>query len=94
MSFERRRKSTLKKKNFYLTGQVTPSQVEASDRVRQRVPLVDRHRVGDAVARVEHDARGAPGGVQREHGLDGDVPNLVFSFFGVEIGFFVDVEVQ
>jgi len=56
------------------TGQVAPGKVEAGDRVRQRVPLVDRHRVGDAVARVENDTGGAARGVEREHGLDGDVP--------------------
>ena len=49
--------------------------------MRQRVPLVDGHRVGDAVARVEDDTGGAAGGVQGEHGLDGDVPREEEGFF-------------
>lgn len=49
--------------------------------MRQRVPLVDGHRVRNAVPGVEHDSRGAARGVQREHGLDGDVPILFFCFF-------------
>mmetsp|Transcript_18235 Transcript_18235/g.38606 ORF Transcript_18235/g.38606 Transcript_18235/m.38606 type:complete len:244 (-) Transcript_18235:525-1256(-) len=40
-------------------GQVAPRQVEAQDGVRQRVALVDGHRVRDAVARVHDDAGGA-----------------------------------
>ena len=57
--------------------------------MRQRVPLVDGHRVGDAVARVEDDTGGAAGGVQGEHGLDGDVPReeegFFFFFFEIEV---------
>merc|ERR1712022_53307 len=52
---------------------ISRSAVEAQDRVRQRVALVDGHGVRDAVTRVHHDAGGAARGVQREHGLDGDV---------------------
>ena len=37
------------------------------------VSLVDGHGVGDSVARIEHDTGGTTRGVQREHGLDGDV---------------------
>jgi hypothetical protein len=37
------------------------------------VSLVDGDGVGDTIARVEDDARGAARGVQGEHGLDGDV---------------------
>ncbi len=36
----------------------------------QSVPLVDGDGVGDAVARVEHDAGGTAGRVQGQHGLD------------------------
>lgn len=54
--------------------EVAAGQVEADDGVGQGVALVDGHGVGHAVARVEHAAGGAAGGVQREHGLDVDVP--------------------
>ncbi|KAE9412064.1 hypothetical protein Angca_000822, partial [Angiostrongylus cantonensis] len=35
--------------------------------------LVDGHSVRHTVTGVEHDTGGTAGGVQREHGLDGDV---------------------
>jgi len=56
-----------------VVGEVAAGQVGAADGVRQRVALVDGHGVRDAVARVQHDAGGAAGRVQREDGLDGDV---------------------
>ena len=37
------------------------------------VSLVDGDGVGDTITGVEHDTGGASRGVQREHGLDGDV---------------------
>ena len=39
----------------------------------QGVSLVDGHGVGDTIARVEHDSGGTARGVQREHGLDGNI---------------------
>ena len=39
----------------------------------ESVSLVDRHSVGDTITRVKHDTGGTSRGVQREHGLDGDV---------------------
>ena len=54
-------------------GQVAPGQVQTENRVRQRVALVDGHRVTHTVARIEHDARRAPTRVQRQHRLDGHV---------------------
>eukprot|EP00972_Heterocapsa_arctica_P040337 5942921-Heterocapsa_arctica.AAC.1 len=41
--------------------------------VRQRVALVDRHGVGNAVAEVHDSTSGAARGVQGEHHLDRDV---------------------
>ena len=56
-----------------VVGQVAAGEVEAEDGVGKRVALVDGHGVGHTVARVQHDAGGTAGGVQGEHGLDGDV---------------------
>ena len=39
----------------------------------QSVTLVDGHNVGDTITRVQHDTGGTTGGVQGQHGLDGDV---------------------
>ena len=56
-----------------VVSQIAASQVETDDGVGKRVSLVDGHGVRHTVARVEHDAGGAARGVQRQHGLDGDV---------------------
>ena len=57
----------------HVVREVAAREVEAHDGVRQGVALVDGHGVRDAVARVEHAARRAARGVEREHGLDVDV---------------------
>ena len=49
------------------------SEVKSGDGMGQRVALVDRDCVGHAVTRVENDAGGAAGGVEREHSLDGNL---------------------
>ena len=56
-----------------VVGQVTSSQVQTEDGVGEGITLVDGHGVGDTVTRVEHDTSGTTRGVQREHGLDGNV---------------------
>ena len=48
----------------HVLGEVAAGEV---DGVRERVALVDRHGVRDAVAGVEHAAGGAAGGAEREH---------------------------
>ena len=53
--------------------EIASGQVQTEDGVGQGVPLVDGHGVGDAIAGVEHDTGGAPGGVQGQHGLDSHV---------------------
>mmetsp|Transcript_51721 Transcript_51721/g.112907 ORF Transcript_51721/g.112907 Transcript_51721/m.112907 type:complete len:390 (-) Transcript_51721:68-1237(-) len=53
--------------------EVPARKVKTEDGVRQRVALVDRHGVGDAIARVHDDARGAARGIQGENRLDRDV---------------------
>ncbi len=56
-----------------VVGKVTAGQVETEDGVGKGVAFIDGDGVGDAVAGVEHDARGTTGGVEGEHGLDGYV---------------------
>ena len=56
-----------------VVGEVPAGEVDAHDGVRQRVPLVDRHGVGHPVAAVQHHPGRPPGGVEGQHGLDGDV---------------------
>ena len=67
------RVATLGEDLHQVVGQVATCQVQTENGVGQGVSLVDGHGVGDAIARVEHDSGGTAGGVQREHGLDGDV---------------------
>jgi len=47
--------------------------IQALDEVLRNEALVDGHDVSHAVASVAHDSSEQPLGVQREHGLDGDV---------------------
>merc|ERR1719293_512983 len=56
-----------------VVGELTASQVKTDDGVGESVTLVDRDTVGDTVAGVHDDTSGTAGGVQGEHGLDGDV---------------------
>merc|ERR1719471_2160627 len=56
-----------------VVGELTASQVEPEDGVGQGVTLVDGHGVGDTVTGVHDQTGGTAGGVQGEHGLDGDV---------------------
>mmetsp|Transcript_59928 Transcript_59928/g.147321 ORF Transcript_59928/g.147321 Transcript_59928/m.147321 type:complete len:346 (+) Transcript_59928:412-1449(+) len=57
----------------HVVGEIAAGQVETEDGVGKGVPLIDGHRVGNTVAGVEHDTGGASRGVEREHGLDGDI---------------------
>ena len=54
-------------------GQIATSEIQTQDGVGQGVTFIDGHCVRDTVARVEHDTSGTTRGVEREHGLDGDV---------------------
>ena len=56
-----------------VVGQVTTSQIQTKDGVRESVALVDGNGVGHAIAGVEHDASGTTRSIQRQHGLDGHV---------------------
>merc|ERR1719156_166713 len=62
--------ATLGEDLHHVVGEVTAGEVETEDGVRERVTLVDRDGVGDAVARVEDDAGCPARRVQREHRLD------------------------
>ena len=62
-----------------VVGQVPPGEVESLDRVREREAFVDGNNVGDAVARVEDDAGGSTGGVERENGLREKRPDRALS---------------
>lgn len=56
-----------------VVGEITAGQVEAEDRMRQGIALVDGDGVGDAIARVKDDTGGASGRVEGQNGLNGDV---------------------
>ncbi len=83
----------------HVLGEVAPGQVQAEYGVRQGEALVDRDRVRDAIAGVEHDSRGLARRVQGEDrldcnvhgrgvkGLKHDLDNFLAVGFGVERGF-------
>jgi hypothetical protein len=50
---------------------VPPCNIYSSDRMRHREPLKDRHRMCDAITRVEHDSGCTTRRVESKHGLDG-----------------------
>jgi hypothetical protein len=62
--------AALAQQRLEVLGHVAAGDVYPADAARHGKAFVDRHGVGDAIARVEHDARRPAGGVQREHGLD------------------------
>merc|ERR1712242_208 len=65
--------ATLGEDLHQVVSEVTASQVETEDGVGESVTLVDGDTVGDTVTGVHDDTGGTAGGVQGEHGLDGDV---------------------
>merc|ERR1719410_1681398 len=65
--------ATLGEDLHQVVGQLTASQVKTDDGVGESVTLVDGDTVGDTVTGVHDDTGGTAGGVQGEHGLDGDV---------------------
>merc|ERR1719385_41647 len=56
-----------------VVGQLTASQVQTEDGVGEGITLVDGDGVGDTIAGVHDDTGGTAGGVQGEHGLDGNI---------------------
>merc|ERR1719323_951960 len=65
--------SSLSEDLHQVVGEVTASKVESEDGVGKGVTFIDGDRVGDTVARIEDNTSGTAGGIQGEHGLDGDV---------------------
>merc|ERR1712045_174338 len=65
--------ATLSEDLHKVVGELTASQVKTDDGVGESVTLVDGDTVGDTVTGVHDDTGGTAGGVQGEHGLDGDV---------------------
>merc|ERR1719401_926668 len=65
--------TTLGEDLHQVVGELTASQVKTDDGVGESVTLVDGDTVGDTVTGVHDDTGGTAGGVQGEHGLDGDV---------------------
>ena len=53
--------------------QITASEIQTEDGVRQSVTFVDGHSVGDTIAGIEDDTGGTAGSVQRQDGLDGHI---------------------
>merc|ERR1711871_679825 len=69
----RERVTTLRQDLHHVLREVAPSEIEAQDRVREGVALIDRHRVRHAIAAVHNDAGGATACIERKNGLDGNV---------------------
>merc|ERR1719401_2895611 len=65
--------ATLGEDLHQVVGELTASQVKTDDGVGESVTLVDGDTVGDTVTGVHDDTGGTAGGVQGEHGLDGDI---------------------
>jgi hypothetical protein len=56
-----------------VVGELTASQIQTEDGVGQGVALIDGDGVGDTVTGIHNDTGGTAGGVQGQHGLDGDI---------------------
>merc|ERR1712001_472635 len=56
-----------------VVGQVSAGEVESHDGVWESVTFVHWDVVGNSITGVKHDTGGSAGGVEGEHGLDGDV---------------------
>lgn len=65
--------ATLSEDLHQVVGQVTTSQIQTKDGMRQGITFVDGYGVGDTITGVKHDTGGTTGSVQGEHGLNGDV---------------------
>jgi len=56
-----------------VVGQVSTGKIESHDGVWESVTLVHWDVVGNSITGVKHNTGGSAGGVEGEHGLDGDV---------------------
>merc|ERR1712053_13618 len=67
------RVTTLGEDLHHVVGQITAGKIQTEDGVGKGITFVDGDGVGDTVTGVHDDTGGTAGGVQGEHGLDGDV---------------------
>jgi hypothetical protein len=65
--------ATLSQDLHEVVGEIATSHVDTGDGVGKGETLVDGDNVSDTITGVEDDTSGTTGGVQGEHGLDGDV---------------------
>merc|ERR1719173_305463 len=56
-----------------VVGELTASQVEPHNSVGEGITFIDGNAMRDTIAGVQDDASGTSGGVEGEHGLDGNV---------------------
>ncbi|CAL7935109.1 unnamed protein product [Xylocopa violacea] len=69
-----------------VVGQVATGQVQTEDGMGKRVTFVDGYGVRDTVSGVQDDTGGTTGGVQGQHGLDGDVHGRAVERFEHDLG--------
>merc|ERR1711937_941563 len=74
-----------------VVGEVTAGKVESEDGVGKGVTFIDGDCVGDTVARIEDNTSGTAGGIQGEHGLDGDVHGRGVEGLGHDLGHLLSV---
>merc|ERR1711970_1307289 len=56
-----------------VVGEIATGEIESHDGVGKGITFIHRYVVADTITRVEHDTGGSARGVERKHGLDGDV---------------------
>merc|ERR550537_1835982 len=62
--------TTLRQNLHQVVCEITTGKIQAQDGVGERVSLVDGHRVGHTITRIQHTTSGAAGRVQGENRLD------------------------
>merc|ERR1712168_537389 len=85
------RVATLGEDLHEVVGELTPSQIQSEDGVREGISLIDGDSVGNTVTRVHHNTGGTTRGVKGEDGLDGDVHGRGVESFEHDLGHFLPV---
>ena len=67
------RVATLGQDLHQVVGQVTAGQIQSEDGMGQGISLIDGHGVRHAITGIQDNTGGPTRGIEREHGLDGDV---------------------
>ena len=67
------RVTTLGQDLHQVVGQITTSQIQTEDGVREGITFIDGDGVRDTISRIHDDTSGTSRGVQRQDGLDSDV---------------------